>query len=110
MFCIEWICRTTSGTSAIRTTIVSAMIDQAHVRPTLSWKKSRTALRRFSRGVIGLARIIQASRVVHSAAAPRVAAKQPPARLRRADDQAVLAERVDRVLRADRVGIGTSPP
>src|SRR3954451_2672592 len=55
MFCIEWICRTTSGTSMIRTRIVSATIDQAHGSPTLLWKKSRIVRRRVSSGLIGLA-------------------------------------------------------
>ncbi len=34
MRCIEWICRTVSGTSASRTMIVSTTIDHAQVRPT----------------------------------------------------------------------------
>ena len=32
-FCIEWIWRTVSGSSAVRTMIVSATIAQAHVNP-----------------------------------------------------------------------------
>ena len=48
--CIEWIWRTASGTSAIRTTIVTATIDHAHGSPTVPWKKSRIAFMAFSSG------------------------------------------------------------
>ena len=45
----------------------------------------------------------RASRVVNSAVRPRVAAKQAPGRLRQAAEDAVLANREHRVLRAARV-------
>ena len=38
MFCIEWICFTVSGTSSIRTMIVSPTIDQAQGRPS-EWRR-----------------------------------------------------------------------
>ena len=77
-----------SGTSRIRTMIVSATIDHAHGSPTLLWKRSRSqreqVLERRERARDDHDRRTARSRVVHSAAAPRVAAQQPPAGLRRA--------------------------
>ena len=49
--CIEWIWRTVSGTSTIRTRIVSATIDHAQGSPTFEWKKSRIDFITFSSGV-----------------------------------------------------------
>ena len=48
--CIEWICRTVSGTRQIRTRIVTATIDHAHGSPTVVWKKSRIDFITFSSG------------------------------------------------------------
>src|SRR3954453_3635130 len=58
-FCIEWICRTVSGTSSSRTITVSATIDQAQVSPIVPCGPSqrRTSRRRFSSGVSGEATI-----------------------------------------------------
>src|SRR5215207_1057473 len=48
--CIEWICRTVSGTSSIRTVIVSATIDHAQVRPKVVWSPSSAQVRTSSIG------------------------------------------------------------
>src|SRR5439155_17667039 len=48
---MEWICRTVSGTSTIRTSTVSATIDHDHGSPTFPWKKLRIDFIRSSSGV-----------------------------------------------------------
>src|SRR2546423_11721876 len=52
-FCIEWICRTVSGTRTMRTRIVRPTIDEPHGRPIAPCgpSQSRTARNAFSSGV-----------------------------------------------------------
>ena len=51
--CIEWNCLNVSGSSAARTRIVSAMIDQPHWSPTVSWKNFRIASKKSISGWSG---------------------------------------------------------
>src|SRR5262245_21148961 len=80
---MEWICRTVSGTSTIRTRIVSATIDHAHESPTFEWKKSRIDLRTFSSGVripktISAALRITGSQLPHATTGCTAGAARPP--------------------------------
>ena len=80
------------GTSRIRTSTTSATIDQAHVRPAVSWNHSRTVgeevldrreeAGRRSRVLRSRARgrkSVRSLHVVDAAVAPRVAAQEAPA-------------------------------
>ena len=50
MFCIDLNCFSVSGSSAARTSTVSATIDQPQLKPTVSWKKRRIASKKAIRG------------------------------------------------------------
>src|SRR3954452_18642985 len=54
MRCIEWNCLKVSGSRQARTMIVSAMIDQPHWIPMLSWKNFRIASKKSISGWSGL--------------------------------------------------------
>src|ERR687897_250230 len=64
--CIEWICRTVSGTRSIRTMIVSATIDHAQVRPNVVCSPSSAQVRTSSIGERMLRKLI-----IGTAAGPR---------------------------------------
>ena len=83
MFCIEWICLTVSGTSRIRTISVSATIAHAHGSPT-RWSRRGRAQQCSSGGRTRRHGTPLIVRVVDPAAAPGVAAQQPPGRQHRA--------------------------